>query len=249
MANLAHIWAVAGDFARAISFLRESHHLLERDSQVRFATLSTGINVGLRSGNDAFADEMLQQGQALADVFPEDTYYSLWFALHRVTWLIYTRKFRDAANSAAEALKSIGRLADADLAERLTLLRCEALSLDGSQAEALDLFADVARGGTQPTLEVVAEIERVAAILRRDENLPGTVQGLAAARRILTSADLMGPKTDVERTARRLHIPLVSLKAAPQVHVQSSRCGYADRSALALGSLPKDLSSRDLCFS
>jgi DNA-binding NtrC family response regulator/tetratricopeptide (TPR) repeat protein len=248
LANLAHIWGVAGDYQQSIAFLNKSHQLLERDSQIRFATLSTGIIVGLRAEDYTFADEMLRQGEELANAFPEDTYYRLWFALHRVTWLMYARKFREAANSAAEALKSIGRLADADLTQRLRLLLSEALSLDGAQAEALSVFGNVARGGMQPTLEVVAEIERVAGVLRRDADRNGATQSLASASRILSSAHLVGPRADVTRTALRLNISPPSAETAPANPMDPAAVATQVALLLRLGRYPKTLALETLAF-
>jgi DNA-binding NtrC family response regulator/tetratricopeptide (TPR) repeat protein len=239
VANLAYIWAVAGQFERAKALLVEAHELLERDSQIRFATCSTGIELGIRSGDDAFAKQMLELGEALTSVFTDATYYLLWFALHRVSWLIHTGEYGAAAVAAEAALKPVTWAADEQLSARMKLLHAEALSLSGSQVDALNVFSDVASRATRSTLEVVAEFERVGALLRRKTDRTGSLLSLQAAWRLMSGAGLLGPMKGVEQTTKQLGFPLERVKAGMRHDLDAPEVTAHIARILRLGRYPR----------
>ena len=208
LANLAHIWAVAGDFDRARRFLAASHELLDTLSHIRFATANTGINIGLACNDDEYARSMISEGDRLAVGTPDRAYYRLWFILHRVRWLVHCNQFADADREAHDALRLIGQLADTELVDRMRLLRAEALWQAQRTSSAVDLFAQVAKVGELQTLEVQAEIHRTAAVLlsKVDENQ--SIARLSSAWRILTAVGLSGVRSDVQRTARQLSLAI-----------------------------------------
>src|SRR5690606_23810311 len=163
LANLAHITSVAGDVERTQQLLRAAHNLLPPKNYFRFATINTGITIGLASGDEDFAEAMVAQGDALAAAAAEHSYYQLWFILHRVRWLIHRGDFARAADEAGVALASIERLAETELADRMRLLRAEALAGAGRRGTALRDFADATSGAADRTLETLAETQRLAA--------------------------------------------------------------------------------------
>jgi DNA-binding NtrC family response regulator/tetratricopeptide (TPR) repeat protein len=200
LANLAHIQSSAGRFDTARDLLGQVDSLLEANSQIKFATLGTGVNIGLRTGDTEFARSMLLQAEALQAVFADDSYYRVSFALQRALWFIYEEQFEAAIRVTGAALNAAKKLADSDLCERIELLRVEALARSGRTTESLQLFEQLLTRGSQHTIEVVVEIERMTGLLCASVAPEWSRDSLDRAERLLISSGLTGSLQDVRKT-------------------------------------------------
>lgn len=247
VANVAHISCVAGDFRRARQLLSRSHLMLEPLSQIRFATSSTGINCGLATRDNAFAEAMASAGEDLTHYYDEQTYYQLWFVLHHVRWLIRQERHGEANTSAESALVFIDRLADSELGDRMRLLAAEAAFRSGSADSAIRLLRQVQARESEPSVETLAEIARVSALIF------GVVDGelasfeLSLAWRLLTSSGLRGPRAFVADTAQELgHSPDL-FKRVFRVHTPGLTLSFV-ASLIRLAGHPRLFDSEMLAF-
>jgi len=207
LGNLAHIASTTGDFGAGRQILERAMESLDPASHMRIAAFSTGIEIGLASGDTEFAEDMLShRAQLEIPASNEGRYYDLWFELNNVKWLVFRGHIDEALACATDALASIEKLADTDLLDRMTLIAAECHARKGNAAAASHLFAQVCGRLQHASLETLAELNRVAAVISAEDNRATSVQFLARAWRILTEAGLLGIREDVSRTSRFLGV-------------------------------------------
>ena len=207
--NLANICAGAGDFARARELIVECNGALPTLSQGRLATLSTGVQIGIATGDHEFSARFAAAGLAtLAQMGSQQSYYRLWFELHRGRWLLSLERPAEALEVTAEALQSVPALADRELGERFKLLEAEAQAVSGDRSGASKLFGKVCATVRNPGLELLSELMRVAAVLMAPTEFDEAARQLRAGHVLLTSAGLLGVRSAIESTAKALGVEL-----------------------------------------
>ncbi len=236
--NLAHISVMSGDYLTARKCLEDALTQLDH-TYMRIAAFSTGIELGLASGDQSLTANMVSRGEsATTSTKDEQSDYHLFFELNRVRWLLECKQFEEAATRSSAALKIIEKLADSDLLDRMTLLAAEAQSFCNLDDQALQLFASVCTTHKNVSLETHAELNRVAAVLTARSNPSCARDYLYRAWRVLTTAGLIGRRVAIERTATMLGISLPPQGESPHSPLTMLR---SLSSALQVGVHPRIL--------
>jgi DNA-binding NtrC family response regulator len=205
--NLAHIASITGNYDEARKLLNRTLELLEPRSALRAGAYATGLEAALAVHDDSLAAAMILRGEELQPESSREQHYNrLFFEVQRVRWLVYAKRFAEAATAATAALGPIAKLADSNLLNRMRLLAAEAQAAAGSKDLALRNFSDVCSSLDDSSLETFAELNRVAALLTADTDGQISSACLSRAWRLLTSAGLLGIRAGIERTAADIGI-------------------------------------------
>ena len=208
LGNLAGILTARGEYQSARTYIEQALASLAPMNHLRFSVYATQIELGLGSADHEYAFDAVRHGEEMSKRLTRTpVYYQLWFELHRVKWLISERRTREAAALALTMLQPIEVLADAQLHLRMRLLAAEALAESESTAVALGTVSLEAFRTVVPNVDVLAETNRLAAILCSNENVAGRHKYLSRASRILLASGLAGPVSQVEQTRRALGVP------------------------------------------
>jgi DNA-binding NtrC family response regulator/tetratricopeptide (TPR) repeat protein len=237
LGNLAHIASVAGEFRSAKRYLSECLDRMDPQDPARLAALSTGLIIGLATHDESLILELQEQGNhGACDGHIGQSYYGLWFEINRVRYLIDSGALTTALAVAKAATPEVTRLADKELYDRFRLLASEALAKSGNHQQADQAFGRVCAEGRNCSLELVVELLRVGAVLNKDRHAAS--RALATGLRLLTSAGLLGIRTELERTAACIGISVTEDDRSSG----ESRFGLVDfGTLLKLGRYPRVL--------
>ncbi|HXG86686.1 MAG TPA: sigma-54 dependent transcriptional regulator [Vicinamibacterales bacterium] len=206
LGNLAHIAAVTGKFDEARPLIADALEALPQRNTLRASVFATGVEIALATNDADFAASMIGDCRALLDTHAQQyAYNELFFELQRVRWLVHCAQYMDAFASATEALRAIHGLADPSLLDRMRLLQVEAQWLNGDSDEALKLFRNACFSITDTSVETLAELNRVAAVLTAPTGQYAH-DYLSRAWNALTEVGLFGSRVAITQTARRLGI-------------------------------------------
>jgi DNA-binding NtrC family response regulator/tetratricopeptide (TPR) repeat protein len=217
LANLASILTIRGEYQTARAYVQQALSSLALMNHFRFSVYATQIDIGLSSADHEYAFDAVRQGEEMSKKLARaPVYYQLWFELHRVKWLIAEGRMREAAALALTMLGPIETLADAQLLLRMRLLGAEALAESESTGAALDIVSIEAFRMVLPNVDIIAETNRLAAILCSKGNVTNRHKYLSRASCILVASGLVGQVSDVERTRSVLGVPeLDAIQPAP----------------------------------
>ena len=99
-----------------------------------------------------------------------DSYYGLWQLLTRVKWLYRLGKASEGVAIALDAIPRIARISDRSLLERMRVIAAEGYGRIGNRAEGASLLATVFADNPNTSLEIVADVHRVAGRLAAPED-------------------------------------------------------------------------------
>jgi DNA-binding NtrC family response regulator len=199
--NLAYIQAYTGAFDDAKRITIACVAELPALSRARLAMLSTGIHAGIASRDDAFAEAMVEEGlTTLKQIGDEQSYYRLWFEFQHVRWLLATNHAADALSETNKALVAVPRLADLQLLTWFHLAAVEAMIALDRLSDARSRFAEVCSSLTNPSLEILADLMRVAAIFASQTEPSTGVPYLERAHALLSSAGMHGLRAEMDRS-------------------------------------------------
>jgi DNA-binding NtrC family response regulator/tetratricopeptide (TPR) repeat protein len=207
LGNLAHIATLLGEFAGAKEQLQECLQMLDPLDPARWAALSTGVRLGLASEDDSLIDQMLALAEGSDGGF-EHSYYRFPLELNTVRVLLERGEVNRAVERADNAAPAAHRLAERGLYDGFRLLAAEGTARLGRFREARGRFGAICAESGPGPVELVAEILRVASVV--SSNAADRAVFLNFAHRLLLSGGLLGPCTDVVRTARSLGVTLMS---------------------------------------
>jgi DNA-binding NtrC family response regulator len=246
LGNLAHIFSAKGEFDRGRGYLASALESFDSASHMRIAAYSTGIEIGLGSGDDLFAETMIARRAALEEhTSPRQLYNDLWFELSHAKWLVRSGRYQEAAERVTAAYHDVATLADADLLDRMALLAAEAYAKAGSSELARNMFNLACSTLQESNLETIAEQSRVAAVVIGSRNPQRAQLHISRAWRLLTAAGLLGNRMEVQRTASSLGLKVGDF--APQTGVVGMIAALdACASVLQLGLHPRALGSEVL---
>ena len=128
-----------------------------------------------------------------------DSFFGLWYVVTKVKWLYRSGRVNEGLAVALAAIPNIERMADRNLLDRMRLLLAEGFARTGETQKSIGLVADVFRGNTDTSPELMAEAMRVSGRLV-------SIDSPAAAQQYfhdsIQTLDLLGhsaAKTEVEQ--------------------------------------------------
>jgi DNA-binding NtrC family response regulator len=170
--------------SQGIDCLRGFHgqQLAARDTQIQL----------LLATNDPQLDEIAEEAWR-SDYAGEwrHSYYGLWHHPTRMTWLLRKAQFKDAARLGVDVLPVVRKSGDRTLLTRMSLLTADALAAQGDVVQAFRIFSDVFAQSDDYSLELIAELQRVAARLLVASDKAGAIECLQRADDLLGSAGLL----------------------------------------------------------
>jgi len=206
LGNLAHVACVTGEFEKARQNVSDALKAIPKGNPIRAAVYATGLEVALATDDSAFATAMVDECSPLFEGLSEHrSHNELLFELQRVRWLIRGGLYIDALDAATMAVTGIRNFADPSLLDRMRLFQVEAKWLNGDSDEALKLFRDACFSITDTSVETLAELNRVAAVLTAHTGQYAQ-DYLSRAWNALTEVGLFGSRVGITQTARRLGI-------------------------------------------
>jgi DNA-binding NtrC family response regulator/tetratricopeptide (TPR) repeat protein len=251
-ANLASACTDFGRFAKARSLIEEANRDFPQLSRVRFALLSTGLQLGIATGDRQFVDQILAEATvALSSIGDEQWNYRLAFEYQRAKWLVREGASEQALELAGAALERSLKFGDRDLLGRFSLLRAEALALAGKLSDAVSEFSKSCVSTDRPSVGVVAEMMRIASVLSSTTDTAFALQCSRCAQDLLESAELYGLKVEITPMLERLkgaRVPkarhaadFVLIRTAHLLHLRGNPILLAKELAGLLSSLDSGL--------
>jgi DNA-binding NtrC family response regulator/tetratricopeptide (TPR) repeat protein len=203
LGNLANIATVLGEFDRAKRLLDECLPLMDHEDPGRLAALSTGLEIALATGDDAFQSSILREGHSsMSGGAREPSFYRLWFEVNRARCLLRTGEYARVTELIEAVSDEVTRLGHKELLDRFRLLAAETCCLRGDLRTAVRRIGEICADRNHVSLVVTADVLRVSALMA--EHKRHAAAYIAASARLLTANGLLGPRTDAEFTAKTL---------------------------------------------
>jgi hydrogenase-4 transcriptional activator len=208
-------------------------HLLELTDELARGGVSIA-EIGIRdiemqlaiSANDTAAASEAEDRLSHLIVATEgqNSYYGLWQLLTRVRWLYRLGKASDGVAIALEAIPRIARISDRSLLERMKLLAAEGYGRVGKVAEGASLLAAALGDNPNTSLEIVAEVHRVAGRLAASTDPEASRRHFDQAARIFEGIGFLSGSADVHSDALEM-LGSVAAENEPSLNSQRQSIG------------------------
>ncbi len=159
-----------------------------------------------------------------------DSYYGLWQLLTKVRWLYRLGKADEGVSIALDAIPRIARISDRSLLERMKVLAAEGHGRLGNSAAGATLLATIFADNPNTSLEIVAEVHRVAGRLAAPDDPVSSRRFFEQAARIFVGIGYLTGLANVESDAAEMLGPN-TINLTSRSH--SSVAGYTDSVAVS----------------
>jgi transcriptional regulator with PAS, ATPase and Fis domain len=175
LGNLAFIKLAQHKLADVQTYLQELNEELARGgvsiAEIGVRDIEMQLAIAADDATSA-AETERRLSRLMEDTEGRDSYYGLWQLLTRVKWLYRLGKASEGVTIAMDAIPRIARMSDRSLLERMKLIAAEGHGRLGNAAEGSALLATVFADNPDTSLEIVAEVYRVAGRLAAPQD-PG----------------------------------------------------------------------------
>jgi tetratricopeptide (TPR) repeat protein len=175
--NFAYIKLALGQLDEVEPYLDELIRTDLSGSPTEIGTRDTQMMLALARRDLEKASRIAQDiGELLSKQEERDSYYELWHVPTRVRWLYRMGDHQEGVRLAMDALPRAQRRRDQLLIARLQLLTADGLDRIGDPTAAANLIAEAINKSNDPSVELIAEGQRVAArIAARSDECRATV--------------------------------------------------------------------------